>query len=229
MVAIIDYGVGNLTSILNMHRRLGIDAVITADAAQIGQAARLLIPGVGHFDTCMQNFNNSGLRPLVERRALEDKVPVLGICVGAQMMTRGSEEGNEKGLGWVNADTIKFRLNRNGGLKVPHMGWTDLHPGASAGTGPGTGTGSGTGTGTGWTGTGTGSGLWTEMPEEPRFYFAHSYHFSFDSPEYVTGTAEYGYDFVCAFRKDNIYGVQFHPEKSHKYGMKLIANFAALS
>jgi imidazole glycerol-phosphate synthase subunit HisH len=203
MVAIIDYGVGNLTSILNMHRRLGIEAAITGEAELIQRADRLLIPGVGHFDTCMQNFSNSGLRPLVERRALEDKIPVLGICVGAQMMTRGSEEGKEKGLGWVNADTVRFRLNGNSDLKVPHMGWTDLRPERT-------------------------SDLWTGMPDEPRFYFAHSYHFSFDSTEYVTGTADYGYDFVCAFRKENIYGVQFHPEKSHKYGMKLIANFAAL-
>jgi imidazole glycerol-phosphate synthase subunit HisH len=204
MVAIIDYGVGNLASILNMHRRLGIDAVITGDSGVIGEADRLLIPGVGHFDTCMQNFNTSGLRPLVEKRVLEEKIPVLGICVGAQMMTRGSEEGREKGLGWVNADTIKFRLDGSGGLKVPHMGWTDLHPKME-------------------------SGLWAEMPGEPRFYFAHSYHFSFDSNEYVTGTADYGYEFVCAFRKDNIYGVQFHPEKSHKYGMKIIANFSGLA
>jgi glutamine amidotransferase len=203
MVAIIDYGVGNLTSILNMHRKLGIEAVITGEAELIGAADRLLIPGVGHFDTCMQNFSDSGLRPLVEKRALEDKVPVLGICVGAQMMTRGSEEGVEKGLAWVNADTVRFRLNGSSGLKVPHMGWTDLRPK-------------------------TGSGLWADMPDEPRFYFAHSYHFSFDSTEYVTGTADYGYDFVCAFRKENIYGVQFHPEKSHKYGMKLISNFATL-
>jgi glutamine amidotransferase len=203
MVAIIDYGVGNLTSILNMHRRLGIDAVITGDTDLIERADRLLIPGVGHFDTCMQNFSGSGLRPLVERRALEEKIPVLGICVGAQMMTRGSEEGSEKGLAWVNADTVRFRLNEDSGLKVPHMGWTDLKPEMA-------------------------SGLWAEMPEEPRFYFAHSYHFSFDSPEYVIGTADHGYDFVCAFRKENIYGVQFHPEKSHKYGMRLIANFAAL-
>jgi glutamine amidotransferase len=203
MVAIIDYGVGNLTSILNMHRKLGIEAVITGEAELIGAADRLLIPGVGHFDTCMQNFSDSGLRPLVEKRALEDKVPVLGICVGAQMMTRGSEEGVEKGLAWVNADTVRFRLNGSSDLKVPHMGWTDLRPK-------------------------TCSGLWADMPDEPRFYFAHSYHFSFDSTEYVTGTADYGYDFVCAFRKENIYGVQFHPEKSHKYGMKLIANFATL-
>lgn len=119
------------------------------------------------------------------------------------MMTRGSEEGNEKGLAWVNADTVRFRLTGNSRLKVPHMGWTDLSPTVA-------------------------SGLWAGMPDEPRFYFAHSYHFSFDSPEFVTGKADYGYDFVCAFRKGNLYGVQFHPEKSHKYGMKLIANFAAL-
>lgn len=203
MIAIINYGVGNLTSILNMHRRLGIDAMITEDSGEIEKADKILLPGVGHFDSCMQNFNRSGLRPLVEKRALEEKIPVLGICVGAQMMTRGSEEGVEKGLGWVNADTIKFRLPASGSLKVPHMGWTDIHYSRP-------------------------EGLWKDMPDEPRFYFAHSYHFKFDTDQYVTVSADYGYDFTCGFRKDNIFGVQFHPEKSHKYGMKLIANFAAL-
>jgi glutamine amidotransferase len=203
MIAIIDYGVGNLTSILNMHSRLGIEAVVTGDAAVIANAGKLLIPGVGNFDKCMQNFNASGLRPLVEKRALEEKVPVLGICVGAQMMTRASEEGQEKGLGWVSAETVRFKLSPTGTLKVPHMGWTDIRP---LGT----------------------PALLADMPEEPRFYFAHSYHFNFDSPEQVRAMADYGYEFVCAFQKDNIWGVQFHPEKSHKYGMKIIANFASL-
>jgi imidazole glycerol-phosphate synthase subunit HisH len=203
MLAIINYGVGNLTSILNMHKRLGIEAIITSEVAEIEQADKILLPGIGHFDKCMQRFNQSGLRPLVEKKGLEDKVPVLGICVGAQMMTRGSEEGAEKGMAWVNADTVKFRIPPAEGLKTPHMGWTDIHFSNA-------------------------SSIWTDMPEETRFYFAHSYHFRFDSDEYVRATANYGYDFVCAFQNNNIFGAQFHPEKSHKFGMKLLANFAAL-
>ena len=117
MIAIIDYGVGNLTSIRNMHRRLGIDAVITDSEDVIKNAEKLLIPGIGHFDKCMQNFNKSGLRSVVEKRVLEDNIPILGICVGAQMMTRGSEEGNEKGLAWVNADTVLFKFNETIDLK----------------------------------------------------------------------------------------------------------------
>jgi imidazole glycerol-phosphate synthase subunit HisH len=201
MLAIINYGVGNLTSILNMHKRLGIEACITSEESLINSADRLLLPGVGHFDNCMKKFNASGLRPIVEKRVLEDNVPVLGICVGAQMMTRGSEEGEEKGLGWMNADTVRFQLPAGTDLKVPHMGWADLH---FAGD----------------------SLLWKNMPVESRFYFAHSYHFKFDSDEMVTGTVNHGLVFPCAFRKSNIYGVQFHPEKSHKFGMKLFENFS---
>lgn len=203
MIAIIDYSIGNLTSILNMHKRLGIDAVITDDANIIEKADKLLIPGVGHFDKCMQNFNNSGLRSLVERKALEEKIPVLGICVGAQMMTRGSEEGTEKGLGWMDADTVLFKFPKNSDLKIPHMGWTDLRV-----VGP--------------------SPLWNNMPLEPRFYFAHSYHFIFDNESMSTGECHYGYDYTCAFRNENIFGLQFHPEKSHKFGMKILSNFASI-
>jgi glutamine amidotransferase len=203
MIAIVNYGVGNLTSILNMHKRLGIEAIITGESKEIEKAGKILLPGVGHFDSCMQNFDRSGLRPLIEKKALEERIPVLGICVGAQMMTRGSEEGGEKGLGWVNAETVKFRIPASALLKVPHMGWADIHCSQP-------------------------DNLWKDLPDEPRFYFAHSYHFRFDADQYVTARADYGYGFPCAFRKDNIFGVQFHPEKSHKYGMKLLENFAAL-
>lgn len=202
MIAIINYGVGNLTSVLNMHRRLGIDAIVTGDANVIAQADKLLLPGVGHFDTCMQNFNASGLRPIIVQRAMVEKTPVLGICVGAQMMTRGSEEGKEKGLAWVTADTVLFNLG-DSDLKIPHMGWTDLKI-----TAP--------------------SPLWNDLPADPRFYFAHSYHFRFDDEKYSTGKGIYGYEYTCAFRKDNVFGLQFHPEKSHRFGMKVLSNFAAI-
>lgn len=203
MIAIINYGVGNLSSILNMFNRLSIDAIITDKTSDIKVADKLLIPGVGHFDSCMKNFNASGLRHLVEQRIFTDKINTLGICVGAQMMTRGSEEGMEKGLGWIDAETIKFTSSKENDIKIPHMGWADLKVVQN-------------------------SPLWNDVPNQPRFYFAHSYHFNFESDSHVIGKCFYGYEYASAFSNDHIYGLQFHPEKSHKYGMKVLANFAAL-
>jgi glutamine amidotransferase len=203
MIAIINYGLGNLTSILNMHKRLGIEAMITADAGDLQRADKLILPGVGHFDKGMQNLNESGLIGLLNQLVLENKKPVLGICLGAQLMTRRSEEGAEKGLGWVHADTVRFHFNGGNALKVPHMGWTDLQIEKQ-------------------------SPLWQNLPVEPRYYFVHTYHFRFEDEAAVTGNAVYGYKFACAFQENNIYGVQFHPEKSHKFGMKILENFAAL-
>jgi|HubBroStandDraft_2_1064218.scaffolds.fasta_scaffold122088_2 glutamine amidotransferase len=210
MLAIINYGLGNLTSIRNMCRRIGVEAEITADPAVIASAGRLILPGVGHFRKGMENLHSSGLKRLLDRLVLEEKRPILGICLGAQLMTGHSEEGDTDGLGWVDADTVRFRDGGPGGtdagvggLKVPHMGWREIVVTAD---GP----------------------LWAGLPEEPRFYFVHSYHFEFRQPSEVTATALYGYEFACAFRKGNIYGTQFHPEKSHKFGMKVLENFAAL-
>jgi glutamine amidotransferase len=203
MLAIINYGLGNLTSIRNMCRRIGVEAEITADPSVIESAGRLILPGVGHFRKGMENLHSSGLKRLLDRLVLEDKRPILGICLGAQLMTGHSEEGDTDGLGWVDADTIRFRDADLNGLKVPHMGWREV---AVTADGP----------------------LWAGLPEEPRFYFVHSYHFEFRQPAEVTATALYGYEFACAFRKDNIYGTQFHPEKSHKFGMRVLENFAAI-
>lgn len=204
MIAIVNYGLGNLTSILNMHRRLGIDAIITNNHEELQKADKLILPGVGHFDKGMQNLNESGLRTLLDEMVLKENKYILGICLGAQLMTRGSEEGVENGLGWVPADTIKFRINVASSLKVPHMGWTDLNVTKE-------------------------SPLFQNLPTEPRYYFVHTYHFLFDeNNSTVIGKSAYGYDFTCAFQKENIYGVQFHPEKSHKFGMKLLDNFSKL-
>jgi glutamine amidotransferase len=203
MLAIINYGLGNLTSIRNMCKRIGVDAEITNDAATIEGASRLILPGVGHFKKGMENLHESGLKRLLDRLVLEEKRPILGICLGAQLMTAHSEEGDTDGLGWVDADTIRFREDGLNGLKVPHMGWREI---TVAGDGP----------------------LWADLPGEPRFYFVHSYHFQFRQPAEVTATARYGYEFACAFRKGNIFGTQFHPEKSHKFGMKVLENFADL-
>jgi imidazole glycerol-phosphate synthase subunit HisH len=203
MLAIINYGLGNLTSIRNMCRRIGVEAEITSDAGVIGRASGLILPGVGHFRKGMENLHASGLKLLLDRLVLEEKKPILGICLGAQLMTGHSEEGDTEGLGWVDADTIRFRESGLNGLKVPHMGWREITITAE-------------------------NPLWAGLPEEPRFYFVHSYHFQFRQLSEVTANAQYGYEFACAFRKDNIFGTQFHPEKSHKFGMKVLENFAAL-
>lgn len=203
MLAIINYGLGNLSSIQNMCRRLGIDATVTADPATIANASKLLLPGVGHFKRGMENLNNSGLRSLLDDLVLVKKKPVLGICLGAQLMTKHSEEGDVDGLGWVDATTVRFDSSRINGLKIPHMGWseitvTDQNP------------------------------LWSNLPAAPRFYFVHTYHFLFQEVSEVSATCSHSYDFACAFQKENIFGTQFHPEKSHKFGMRVLENFNKL-
>jgi glutamine amidotransferase len=203
MIAIINYGLGNLTSILNMHQRLGIEAVITADAATIKKAEKLILPGVGHFKKGMENLKESGLQDLLNEQVINNKKPVLGICLGAQLMTRFSGEGNVEGLGWVDASTVAFDNLKMGGLKVPHMGWADIIIKRE-------------------------TPLFAGLPPEPRFYHVHSFHFDFSTNNEVVAYAVYGYGFPVAFNKENIYGTQFHPEKSHRYGMKVLQNFAAL-
>jgi len=201
MIAIVNYGVGNLTSIHNMLRKISVDAVISSDPEEIARAARIILPGVGAFDHCMQLFNGSGLRELVTRRALEERIPVLGICVGMQMLTAGSEEGKEAGLGWISGRTVRFRRGEVGNLKIPHMGWTEVKAKKS-------------------------SKMVSDFSDEFRFYFVHSYHVEPSDPSDILLTAEYGYEFTAAVEKGNIRGVQFHPEKSHRFGMQLLKNFA---
>lgn len=204
MLAIINYGLGNLSSIRNMCRRIGVEAEISDDPDLIAAADRLILPGVGHFRKGMENLHASGLKPVLDQLVLEARRPILGICLGAQLMTGHSEEGDTPGLGWVDADTIRFRDDALGGLKVPHMGWREIGITAD-------------------------NPLWAGLPDEPRFYFVHSYHFRFRQPDEVAATARYGYDFACAFRKGNIFGTQFHPEKSHRFGMRVLENFNAYS
>jgi glutamine amidotransferase len=203
MIAIIDYGLGNLTSIKNMHNRIGIEAKITSDHSQISNADKLILPGVGHYKLGMDNLRNSGLQTLLNELVLVQKKPILGICLGAQLMTNGSEEGNIEGLKWIDAKTVQFDPTKIGTLKIPHMGWSEI---TITGESP----------------------LLKDLPNEPRFYHVHKYHFKFENKEFVAAYANYGYDFPTSFQCDNIFGTQFHPEKSHKFGMKIIKNFSRL-
>ena len=202
MVVIIDYNVGNITSIQKMLRKVGcVDAIISCCEDDIKKATKLILPGVGHFDYGMNKLKESGLIDILNKRVLEDKVPVLGICLGAQLLTRGSEEGNQKGLGWIKASTVKFdksKLRKE--LKIPNMGWLDVKFKNEA-------------------------PLFNNMPENSRFYFVHTYHLKCDIQKDIAVTTEYGYEFTAGVIQNNIMGMQFHPEKSHKYGMQLLSNF----
>jgi glutamine amidotransferase len=202
MITIVDYGMGNLGSIQNMFRRIGAASEISSDLKHIGQAKKIMLPGVGAFDSAMERINQSGLREVLDKKALVDRVPVLGICLGMQLLTRSSEEGKIAGLGWVNAETRRFPSIPN--LKVPHMGWNLVHK-----TRP--------------------NPLTDGLADDARFYFVHSYYVSTDNPDDSLLETEYGIKFDSVLNSGNIYGAQFHPEKSHKFGMTLLSNFAGLS
>ncbi len=202
MIVIVDYGMGNLGSILNMLKKIGDPAAkISSDPKDIEQADKLILPGVGAFDTGMQRLREAGLISLLNEKVLKAKTPTLGICLGMQLITRGSEEGELPGLGWIDAETIRFRLDpKQSMMKVPHMGWNSIKIQREG-------------------------VLFKNMYPDARFYFVHSYHVVCRNPDDVLATTDYGYDFVSALQRDHILGAQFHPEKSHKFGMKLYKNF----
>ncbi len=200
MIGIIDYGLGNLASVANMLRRVGATAALVSRPDDVARADKLILPGVGAFDHGMARLEASGLLEVLSARVLEARVPVLGLCLGMQLFTRGSEEGSRPGLGWLPAETRRLRP-ADPRLKVPHMGWADVrlvraHP-------------------------------LLEAPDpERRFYFVHSYHVVCDSPASVVAEADHGQTFCAAACAGNVMGVQFHPEKSHRFGMQLLKNFA---
>ena len=204
MIVIIDYGLGNLGSMANMLKKIGAQAVVSADPLVIGNADKLILPGVGAFDGGMKNLESRGLVQVLNNRVLEDKVPILGVCLGMQLLSRKSEEGCLPGLGWLDAESIRFKFEDvNSNLKIPHMGWNQLtvrqsHP------------------------------LFYELEVMNRFYFVHSYHVICTDPRNILATTSYGVDFSSAVVKNNIMGVQFHPEKSHKFGLRLLKNFVEL-
>lgn len=204
MIRIVDYGVGNIQAFLTMFKRLGLEATRARSAAELEGATRLILPGVGAFDTAMTLLNQSGMRPRLEDMVLEQQVPVIGICVGMQMLAGGSDEGELPGLNWVPGRVKAFaNTPASKDLPMPHMGWNDIKakPGHK---------------------------LFTDFEPEPRFYFLHSYYFDAEDKADVAATAEYGLDFDCIVSRGHIHGVQCHPEKSHHFGAQLLKNFAEL-
>lgn len=203
MIIILDYGIGNLSSVKNMLKKAGaIDVVISSKTEDLRRTGKIILPGVGHFDNGMRKLKASGLFELLNEKVLEEKTPVLGICLGAQMLTKGSDEGDEAGLGWIDATCEKFdRAKMNQPLTVPFMGWADVEAKKT-------------------------SVLTADLPDEPRFYFTHSYHIVCRNDGDRLLTANYGFEYTAAIERENVFGTQFHPEKSHKFGMKLLSNFA---
>lgn len=200
MITIIDYGMGNLGSIANMIKRIGHTSEITSDIDRISDAERIILPGVGHFDKAMHNITKLGLSEVLLRKAVFERTPMLGICLGMQLMCNKSEEGARVGLGIIDANVIKFKFDAESKLKIPHMGWNIVKPVKQ-------------------------SPLFCQIEEEPRFYFVHSFHVVCSNLADVLATTSHGYNFHSAFSHENISGVQFHPEKSHKYGMQMLKNF----
>jgi glutamine amidotransferase len=205
MITIVDYGVGNLGSILNMLKKAGVKAIAASDPDLLQRSEKLILPGVGAFDAGMNRLNECGLVPLLNHLALEKKIPILGLCLGLQLMTQKSEEGRTPGLGWLDAETLRFRFGpEQAQLKVPHMGWNTIeirrnHP------------------------------LFNDLDPNARFYFVHSFYVHSHESESVLAETDYGGYFHSVFAKNNLMGAQFHPEKSHKYGMRLLKNFAEMS
>lgn len=202
MIVIVDYGMGNLRSILTKLQRFDIDAKISADSDDINAADRLILPGVGHFAAAMDNLNRRELIPVLNEKVIDRKTPILGICLGHQLFSKWSEEGDVAGLGWVDAQTIKFNFNGNGdGLKIPHMGWNTIRIEKPA-------------------------PILDGIEDGSRYYFVHSYHVRCNDANDVVAKTAYGSDFVSILQHDNIYGIQFHPEKSHNRGINILKNFA---
>lgn len=205
MITIVDYGLGNITAFLNVYRRLNIEARTATSAAELEGATRVILPGVGHFDHAMERLEASGMRQTLDALVLGCGVPVVGVCVGMQMLADSSEEGSRLGLGWIPGRVRAFSgWEPARTLPMPHMGWNDVRPLAA-------------------------SPLLSHFEEdEARFYFLHSFFFECARPEDALAVARYGDDFTCVVRSGNIYGVQFHPEKSHHFGTRLLQNFAEL-
>jgi len=203
MIVVIDYGMGNIGSILNMLKRVKLEATVSDDKEEILNAKGLILPGVGSFDKGMQHLESKGLIDVLNIAVVENKIPILGICLGMQLLLDSSEEGGAKGLSWIKGSSKKFKFS-NTKIKVPHMGWNIINPNNR-------------------------DNLYKGFnSQEIRYYFVHSYYAECENSENILSTTAYGDNFASSINMENIYGVQFHPEKSHKFGMNLLKNFSEL-
>jgi glutamine amidotransferase len=198
-IAILDYGLGNPESVKNMLKKVGLQSKITSKPEEIADAGSIIIPGVGHFGRAMELLHNNGWVDVLGDKAIKEKTPVLGICLGMQLFFEHSEEGGVKGLGWIPGNVVRFKKIKDN-LKIPHMGWTNVNPAGS-------------------------SVLFKDDQEPLRYYFVHSYHVECKSATHEIASAMHSYNFTCAVQKDNITGVQFHPEKSHIYGQRFLKRY----
>jgi glutamine amidotransferase len=204
MITIIDYGVGNINAFVNVYKRLNVPTKIAKTVSDLQHAQKLILPGVGHFDHAMSELINSGMRETLDELVMIQKVPVIGICVGMQMMGNSSDEGKLEGLKWIDASIKKFDESKIKQVtRLPHMGWNDVFPITS-------------------------NPLFKGLEKEALFYFLHSYYFECNNRSDVLATSEYGGEFTCAAYHENVFGIQFHPEKSHHFGETLLHNFANL-
>lgn len=204
MITIVDYGVGNVQALANIYKRLEIPCVLAKTAAELAGASHVILPGVGAFDWAMARLEASGMHAALDDLVRVQRKPVLGICVGMQMMAKGSDEGQLPGLGWFDARVHRFdEAKIQSRTHLPHMGWNDVEPVRT-------------------------DGLMKELGSGARFYFLHSYYFAPNDPADVLATTVYGERFACAVQRGNVYGAQFHPEKSHGWGIQLLKNFAGL-
>jgi len=200
MIVIVDYGMGNLGSVLNMFKKVGAKAVISSDLEVINKAEKILLPGVGAFDAAMSKIESAGMKQILNKKAVVEKIPILGICLGMQLLTNASEEGKLPGLGWIDGMAYNFKSRIDEKYKIPHMGWNVSNVIQT-------------------------NELTKGYEGEIRFYFVHSYFVKVNNEENSMMQTTYGLEFDSAIVKDNIFGAQFHPEKSHKFGMKLFENF----
>jgi glutamine amidotransferase len=204
MIAIIDYGLGNINAFANVYKKLDIPAFVAKNPEDLKKASKIILPGVGAFDYAMTKFNSSGMLQIVNELVIEKKMPILGICVGMQIMADSSEEGVLPGLGYIKGTVRKFAPEIISKFTpLPHMGWNEVIPEIK-------------------------SPLFKNIETNPEFYFLHSYYFSCEKNEDIIATTDYAGKFACVVNYNNIYGVQFHPEKSHNYGMQLLENFSTI-
>lgn len=202
MIVIVDYNMGNILSVQNMLKKIGYQAIITSDAEVVNKAEKIILPGVGAFDRAMKNIESLGLLEVLNYKALKEKVPILGICLGMQLLTKSSEEGQLPGLGYIYGHTQKFVFSDTN-WKIPHMGWNEVKPRISA-------------------------TLFKNLDSDSRFYHVHSYYVVCENDNDIAATTSYGIDFTSSIEIDNIFGTQFHPEKSHKFGKQLLSSFCQI-